>query len=95
MSADRMSAKHLSNPQSRITTAELSQMLHRHFPHGAPTEAAPEEMRDLYRLWFELDWLRFEVAGQRGRADTLRDQLQELEGKYWALQMHKVPGGKI
>lgn len=86
---------HLLSPKSRLTTAELSQMLQKHFPHGAPTEAAPDELRDLYRLWFELDSVRFECAGQKGRADQLKDELTTLQSQYWSLQMTKLPGGKI
>lgn len=88
-------AKHLLSPDSRLTSAELSQMLHRHFPNGAPTEAAPVELRDLYRLWFELDSVRFECAGQQGRAEQLKDELTTLQSQYWTLQMTKLPGGKV
>ncbi len=90
-----MASPHLLSQKARLTTEQLARMLQKHFPHGAPTEAAPQELQDLYRLWFEVDTLRFEHAGQINRADLLKEQLEDLQSRYWTLQMTKVPGGKV
>ena len=73
----------------RLDSSYLAQL------HAKYSQSPLPVAEDVMRLWWELDNCRFELAGQKGRADHLKAELDDLNSRYWTLTMYKVPGGNM
>lgn len=83
----RLAARKTDAQQDSVSLAEIRA---RYIGARLPAQVAA----DMEALWLELDRTRFALAGQKGRADQLRDELTDLQGRYWRLTM-KLPGGPV
>lgn len=81
-------ARHLLTAEP-LTTEDVAKLLR--------STAAPDGSfnPDVARLVQEFDRLRWELAGAIGARDYARAERNDLEGRYWRLQMTAVKGGKV
>ena len=56
------------------------------------TSAAADDAR---RLWWELDWARFEIAAAHERTSIAREERADIEKRFYILSMNTLPGGKL
>ena len=81
-------ARQLLSEKQRMDSADLANIWERHAAKDSEAHA------DLMRLWWEVDALRFELAGALDRVTEARKERDKLSGLYWQLQM-RLPGGKV
>jgi hypothetical protein len=58
---------------------------------AVPVEYHPQ----LVTVLDEIERLKWECAGWKGRCEMAREERDDIASRYWMLQMEKVPGGKV
>lgn len=80
-------SRHMLSPKARLDSGELADLYAKY--KGDPAAA------DLMRLWWEVDSLRFELAGANERTAVARQERKNIEDRYYRLQMRAVRGGPV
>ncbi len=81
--------KRVTDPQ--LSSVDLAEMRARYMGARLPASVAA----DMEALWMECDRLRFELAGANERTRIAREERDDIQGRYWRLQMTAVKGGPI
>jgi hypothetical protein len=81
------------NPAPQLATVDLAAIRAR-YVEGK--ERLPAHVyADMDAMWNELDRLRFELAGAHERTKIAREERDDIQGRYWRLQMTAVKGGPV
>lgn len=79
------------DPRPQLDSVDLAEIRARYVGSKLPAETA----RDMEALWLEVDRLRFENAGLQERVRRAREERDDIQGRYYQLQMTRVPGGAV
>lgn len=80
-------SRHMLNPKARLDSAALADLYAKYKDDPAAA--------DLMRLWWELDAVRFELAGANERTAVARQERKNIEDRYYRLQLRAVRGGPV
>jgi hypothetical protein len=79
------------DPRAQLGSVDLAEIRARYVGSRLPAQTAA----DMEALWLEVDRLRFENAGLEERVRRAREERDDIQTRYWQLQMAKVPGGPV
>lgn len=80
-------SRHMLSPKARLDSGALADLYAKYKDDPAAA--------DLMRLWFEVDALRFELAGANERTAVAREERKNIEDRYYRLQLRAVRGGPV
>lgn len=93
MKAESHSARRkvTGDPRPQLGSVDLAEIRARYVGSRLPAQTAA----DMEALWLEVDRLRFENTGLEERVRRAREERDDIQARYWQLQMAKVPGGPV
>lgn len=79
------------DPRPQLDSLDLHAIRSRYVGSKLPAQTAA----DMEALWLEVDRLRFALSAADDRTRVAREERDDIQARYWQLQMAKVPGGPV